>query len=544
MGHYDFLFAQQKSKSSRYPDAYDDAYESAYIDNGLLTVEQMIFLESFNISEQEVTTGLGEEGKIHFAVQLGILMQQVNAGEGDTIEDETGMTTVYSVSDENGNLCLIITGNAAYMHYQYLDDVAQVQPTETIAPQPENKVVVPPPPYEKKPGDYVFESMILSGDDQLSYTVNRGKNQYGYILGIGSDGAYTRKLKRALHMAIKVDNLFGQNITDPFTAEQLTDPKFDNHTLEEFAKYQALKNLKDQSGNIGPETLKALDHDARMYEVMNKSGQQDPTEKDRLSGNAVNNKNVYQYGQVGNYTFNMYTSAGREMFAAAQNAIKYGKEYTPSKEKLNEQYIQAVGSDQLLKDSDNALRKANMVLLRINISLANPDLDAEIKVMLTEKKQILSAAVQNMTTLLNSDDREVSDAKEEQLENAKQKEAEASKAFILPPPPVSPGGEVVKQAARTAAAEAGGTAAAETGGVLVSAGAVTAVAVCAVAIVAVACLYRMLTAGGLVKLKGLIDELTKTVDDVLMFVDSPAILPKAPVAKPIDKPENKPEEKP
>ncbi len=54
----------------------------------------------------------------------------------------------------------------------------------------------------------------------------------------------------------------------------------------------------------------------------------------------------------------------------------------------------------------------------------------------------------------------------------------------------------------------------------------------------------MLTAGGLVKLKGLIDELTKTVDDVLMFVDSPAVLPKAPVAKPIDKPENKPEEKP
>ncbi|MEO6241998.1 MAG: hypothetical protein ABIQ40_11745, partial [Bacteroidia bacterium] len=530
MGHYDILFASQKSKTSRYPDAYDDPYESAYCDSGLLTVEQEGFLESFNISEQEVTAELGEEGKIHFALQLEILMKQVNAGEGDTIEDEFGMTTVYSVSDENGILCLIIAGNSAYMHYQYLDDVVQVQLIETIAPQTEKKVFVPSPPYEKKPGDYVFESMILSGDDQLSYTVNRGRNQYGYILGIGSNGAYTLKLKRALHMAIKVNNVFGRNFTDPFTAEQLPDPKFDNHTLEEFAKYQALKNLKDQSGNVGPVTLKSLDHDARLYEVMNKSGQQDPAEKDRLSGNAANNKNVYQFGQVGNYTFNMSTSAGRQMYVATQNAIKYGNEYIPSKDKLNEQYIQSVGSDQLLKDSDNALRKANMVLLRINISLANPDLNAEIKAMLTAKKQILSGAVEHMTTLLNSDDREVSDAKEEQLENAKQKEAEASKALILPTLPVTSGGEVVKQAARTAAAEAGGTAAVETGGVVVSGAVVVAVAVCAVAIVAVACLYHMLTAGGLVKLKGLIDELTKTADDVLMFVDSPAALPKAPVA--------------
>jgi hypothetical protein len=390
---------------------------------------------------------------------------------------------------------------------------------------------------------YYAPLCVLSGNDQLSYTVNQGRNQYGYTLGVGSNGAYTLKLKQALHMAIKVINLFGRKTVDPFTSEQLLDPKFDKHTLAEFAKYQALKNLKDQSGNVGPVTLRTLDHDARTYEVMNKSGQQDPTEKERLPGSTTNNQNVYQYGKVGNYTFNMSTRAGCEMYAAAQNALKYGKEYTPSKEKLNEQYIEAVGSDQLLKDSDNALRRANMVLLRVNISLANPNVDDVTKSMLTAKKQILSDAVQNMTNLLNSDDREVSGAKADQIASAKQKEAEASKALFLPTP-ISPIGDAVKEAAKAAAKNAGGTVAGETGGIMVSAGAVTAVAVCAVAIVAIGCLYYMLTSGGLVQLKGLIDEVTKIADDVLTFVDSPAVLPKPPLNKPADKPENKPEEKP
>jgi hypothetical protein len=400
MGRIDYLSIQTKSGSGAYESAYGSAYETAYDDNGLLSPDQKAFLDSYNVSEEEVIAETSEEGKSHFATQLQLLIQRVNAGEGDTKEVGVETITSYEISDENGYLTFVVTNEAAYMNFDYNGESPIV-----VAPEkPVKKVFVPPPPYVMKKGDYVFKSNVLSGDDQLSYTVNRGRNEYGYILGIGSAGDYVLKLKQALKMAANVVWLTtpgNPTFTLTLTDEDLTNPKFDEKTLENFQNYQAVKKLKDTSGNVGPITLKALDSDANFSEVLNKinkASTQTPKTPSTASGG------VWQFGQVGNKVYDMSTQEGRAGYA---NAMK------------DRHYSNPFGA-YILDHAREIVAKANYVILKIDIKLQDPDTDEMTGFELYFKKEALINAIKQINGLMSSNDPSVVLASDMELETMQQ----------------------------------------------------------------------------------------------------------------------------